>query len=184
MAGSLIRSGFIFGMMLAPGGCFGQPPGSAPAASITLEPISLSRWQQKLASYRGQIVVVDFWATWCGPCLERFPHMVALASKYGREGRIRFVSMSLDDRDDRPALQRALDFLKRQNAAFENYRLDEIIPDAMEKLDLLGIPAVFIYDRRGELSYRLTGDNPDRQFTDADVEAAIRELLKADLVNR
>jgi len=47
------------------------------------------------------------------------------------------------------------------------------------KLDLLGIPAVFIYGPDGSLRYRLTGDDPNNQFTDADVDEAIEELLAA-----
>jgi thiol-disulfide isomerase/thioredoxin len=144
---------------------------------ITLQPITFAQWQQKLAGYKGQIVVVDFWATWCGPCVERFPHMVQLYQKYGRDSEIRFVSMSLDDRSDRLALQNAQEFLVEQNAIFDNFRMDEIVPDAFQKLGILGIPAVFIYDSSGKLRYRLTGDNPNKQFTNKDVESAIKELL-------
>ncbi len=145
-------------------------------APVSLRPLTFAQWQHKLAGYRGQVVIVDFWATWCAPCLERFPHMVSLYQKYGSRGNVRFVSISLDDREDPQALQRASDFLKRQKAEFENYRMDEIVPDAFEKLNLLGIPAVFIYDRAGQLRYRLTGDDPNRQFTNEDVDAAIKSL--------
>jgi thiol-disulfide isomerase/thioredoxin len=148
-----------------------------PPKSITLQPVTFAQWQQKLAGYRGQILVVDFWATWCAPCVERFPHMVALYGKYGSLGKVRFVSMSLDDRDDSQAVNRALEFLKKQKAEFDNFRMNEIVPDAFEKLDLLGIPAVFIYDPAGKLRYRLTGDDPNRQFKNEDVEAAIKALL-------
>ena len=49
--------------------------------------------------------------------------------------------------------------------------------DSFEKLDLLTIPAVFIFDRDGELRYRLTADDPNDQFTERDVEEAILGLL-------
>jgi len=53
----------------------------------------------------------------------------------------------------------------------------EKIPTAFEKLGLLGIPAVYVYDRGGKLVERLTADDPNAQFTDEDVERAIREQL-------
>lgn len=127
---------------------------------------------------KGQAVVVDMWATWCLPCIERFPHMVELAQKYADQ-RVRFVSLCLDDRDDEDAIALAQRFLTEQRARFPNFLMDEVVTRAFEKLDLLGIPAVFIYGPDGSLRYRLTGDDPNNQFTDADVDEAIEELLAA-----
>jgi thiol-disulfide isomerase/thioredoxin len=56
------------------------------ARNVTLEPIRFDRWQQELQSMKGRIVVVDVWATWCAPCIERFPHMVALYRQYKDRG--------------------------------------------------------------------------------------------------
>jgi thiol-disulfide isomerase/thioredoxin len=146
-----------------------------PAEPGSLTALSYEQWQQKLASYRGDIVVVDFWATWCSPCLQRFPHIVQLHQQYGGKG-VRFVSLALEDKSDPGAIERARAFLKKQNAGFDSFRLDEEIPDAFEKLDLLGIPAVLIYDREGKLRHKLTGDNPNRQYKNEDVDRALEEL--------
>ena len=174
----LSRLGLMLGVCCS-AVCPARPLAQSPPKAVALQSLAFAQWQQKLAGYRGQIVVVDFWATWCGPCMERFPHMVSLYRRYGQEGGIRFVSMDLDDRDDPRGPGRALEFLRRQGADFKNYRMDEVIPDAFDKLDLVGIPAVMIYDRTGKLRYRLTGDDPNRQFTDANVEDAIKTLLAA-----
>lgn len=163
---------------LALSGC-GESQSNLPetqAQEVTLEAVTYDEWLRRLESFQGEIVVVDMWATWCIPCIERFPHMVELHEKYAEEG-VHFVSMCLNDRDDPEAIESAESFLKRQNATFTNYLMDENVLDAFEKLGILGIPAVYIYDREGNLRYRLTGDNPNDQFTDADVEKAITTLL-------
>jgi thiol-disulfide isomerase/thioredoxin len=167
-------------LFMTPAGCGEKSsPAREAGPAISLTPISFADWQEKLASWHGDVVVVDVWATWCLPCLERFPHMVGLSEQYGGEG-VRFVSLSLDDRGDRAALDRARRFLIEQNAVFENYLMDEPITDGFGKLDLQSIPAVLIYDRDGRLAYRLTGDDPNNQFTMSDVEEAVRDLLHSD----
>ena len=151
-------------------------PSVPPGWQATLVPVTFEAWEQELRSMEGQIVVVDMWATWCLPCIERFPHMVKLASQYAERG-VRFVSLCLDDRDDEDAIELAQRFLTEQRAEFPNFLMDEVVTRAFDKLDLLGIPAVFIYGPEGGLLHRLTGDDPNQQFTEADVESAIEELL-------
>lgn len=142
----------------------------------TLEPVSFETWEEELDLLKGDIVVVDMWATWCLPCIERFPHMIELAQKYADRD-VEFVSLCLDDPDDDDAIALAQKFLTEQGARFPNFLMDEVVTQAFDKLDLLGIPAVFIYGRDGALRHRLTGDDPNNQFTDADVDEAIEELL-------
>ncbi len=144
---------------------------------VTLEPITYSQWRDRLASYPPDIVVVDLWATWCSSCIERFPKMVDLYNRYYRHD-VRFVSMLLEDRADTDAIARAKPFLIKTGARFENYNMDEKLLDSFEKFGLMGIPAVIIYDRQHRERYRLTGDDPNNQFDDEDVEAAITDLLK------
>lgn len=146
------------------------------AGDALLEPVDHAEWQEILDAHGGEIVVVDFWATWCLPCLERFPEMVELAERYAADG-VAFVALSLDDRDDSGAMRQAEEFVRRQGGPIEHYVTTEVIPDAFEKLDLLGLPAVKIYDRDGTLARTLDADDPNEQFSEADVEAAIRQLL-------
>ena len=143
---------------------------------VTFERIGYEQWTQRLAELRGQIVVVDLWATWCSPCLRRFPHMVEMSRRFRGRG-VTFVSLSLDNREDPQAVEAAREFVTRQRAFFPNYLLDENILQAFEKLDIAAVPAVFVYDRAGRRRYKLTGENPNKQFTEKDVEAAVTELL-------
>ena len=144
-----------------------EPTESAPSSEVELASVSLDQWYQEIDALRGQIVVSDMWATWCIPCIERFPHMVELATRYGDRG-VQFVSTSLDDPTDDQAIAYAREFLIEQQATFPNYLISDNVTDTFERLDLMTIPAVFIYDRDGQLRYRLTADDPNNQFTDQD----------------
>ena len=147
-----------------------------PAQTVTLEPIQFERWQQQLQSMKGRVVVVDMWATWCAPCIERFPHMVELYHRYKGRG-VEFVSISVDDREDRAAVERARRFVNQQRATFRNYLMDENIMQSFEKLGIQGIPVVFLYDRAGRQRYNLNGDDPNHQATLKDVDDALANLV-------
>ncbi len=138
--------------------------------------VTYAEWETKRLEYLPKIVVVDMWAMWCVSCIERFPEMVKLHNKY-KDKNVEFVSMNLDDREDGQSLELAEKFLHKMSAKFEHYRMDENLLYAFEKMDLIGIPAVLIYDSQGLEQYRLTGDNPNKQFTEKDVEDAINALL-------
>ena len=148
-----------------------------PPQEVTFQPITFDNWQRELASLKGQIVVVDVWATWCAPCIERFPHMVQLYNQYKDRG-VTFVSMSVDDREDKQAIEQARVFLHKQNATFRNYLMDENILQSFQKLDIPAVPAVLIYDRAGRLRHNLNGNDPNHQFTQKDVEDAVAALVK------
>jgi len=141
-----------------------------------MQPVGFAGWERVLAAEHGSIVVVDLWASWCVSCIERFPQMVALNRRYRTEG-VRFLSLNFDERDDAEAIAWAEDFLRRTQADFPHYRLEENLMQAFERLDLLGIPVVLLYDRDGREAFRLTGDDPAAQFDEDDVERAIRSLL-------
>lgn len=167
---------------LALGGCDGQATGPAEidgartSPSVELRAVTLDEWYDEIAAFEGRIVVSDMWATWCIPCIERFPHMVQLSKRYTERG-VQFVSTSLDDPTDTQAIAYAREFLAERQATFPNYLIDANVTDTFEALDLMTIPAVFIYGRDGVLRHRLTADDPNNQFTDQDVEDAIEELL-------
>jgi len=144
--------------------------------AVKLTPVTYDQWTHELQSMHGRIVVVDYWATWCAPCVARFPHMVAMAKR--APDNVTYVTMSLDDRDEPGAAARVLQFLKKNDASMPNFLMNEVNPDAFEKLNLNGVPAVVIYDASGKQRYRLTGDDPNHQFTDADVERAVKALAR------
>jgi peroxiredoxin len=80
----------------------GTPAGSqdAPSRAGALAPDfslpDLTGQTISLSSYRGKVVLLDFWATWCDPCREEIPHFVALQSQYGDQG-LEIIGISMDD---------------------------------------------------------------------------------------
>jgi thiol-disulfide isomerase/thioredoxin len=102
--------------------------------------------RKTLADYKGKVVILDFWATYCPPCLEEIPHLVDLQNKYKDKG-LRVVGLNVGGDDDRPLVPGYVKKLKMQ------YDLGEPEPELVDALfngsDL--IPQTFIFDRSGKL---------------------------------
>lgn len=137
---------------------------------------TLAQWPDVLSSYHGKILVLDMWATWCISCLERFPHMVEMADQYKKYGVV-FISLLLEDPEEPEAIAKAQRFLIKHKANFKHYFMNDNLMKSFDQLDLLGIPAVFIYDQSGKQTHKLTGDNPNKQFTEQDIYDAINGLI-------
>jgi thiol-disulfide isomerase/thioredoxin len=136
---------------------------------------------QLLASHRGKVVVLDCWSTSCAPCIKEFPNLVALQNAHDRDD-LACVSLSFDyEGIGRPEDQeeRVLDFLRKQQANFDNV-LSTLDSDALTaKLDIPSIPAVFVYDREGKLHQRFDNRQASKSgpFTYEQVNQVVEELL-------
>ncbi|HKV03821.1 MAG TPA: TlpA disulfide reductase family protein [Candidatus Acidoferrales bacterium] len=80
--------------------------------------IDLDGYKQAVARYRGKGVLVTFWATWCQPCRDEFPMIVALAKEYGPQGLV-VIGVSLDEDSDMGLVRR---FLSDSHPGFPNFR--------------------------------------------------------------
>jgi thiol-disulfide isomerase/thioredoxin len=106
----------------------------------------------KLADLKGQVVVVNFWATWCGPCKEEMPSLAKLGKDYAGRG-VKVVAISVDRLQDAPA---AKDFL-RSHGGLEFYNDPEyrVVFGLNPRPD--GIPTTVIFDKTGKEQGRLSG---------------------------
>jgi thiol-disulfide isomerase/thioredoxin len=103
-----------------------------------------------IAERKGYVVLVDFWATWCAPCRERFPHLVATAKKYADNGLV-CMSVSLNEPDGK---KDALTFLNEKRAEFPNFLLIQRPQDERRLVEYFGydggIPFMAMFDKTGK----------------------------------
>lgn len=145
----------------------------APAQGVSVRVIDERRFAQILQGYRGKVVLVDYWATWCLSCRELFPHTVALANRFRDKGLVT-ISMSLDD----PARKATvLQFLQDHRATFDNF-LSAYggSAESMERfhIDNGTLPCYKLYDRQGNLTRTFGGGNP---IQPEDMDRAVEQLL-------
>lgn len=119
-----------------------------------------------LGAYRGRVVYVDFWASWCGPCKQSFPWLQTMESTYERQG-LTVIAVDLDrDRGD------ADKFLDRFHPTFE-LRFDPQ-GELAEYYQVQAMPSSILIDRHGVARFEHEGFRP---IDGATYEAQVRELL-------
>ncbi|MCP4867975.1 MAG: redoxin domain-containing protein [Proteobacteria bacterium] len=124
-----------------------------PSPDFTFESLTGNEFSKE--SLRGQVVVIDFWATWCAPCVEALPVMDSLARAFSEE-EVVFLAMSLDD--DIGTVQRWWKFADALNPGMA-------ASGAADAFGVVGIPATFILDRNGIVSGFHTGFDPSMLAT-------------------
>src|SRR5215468_5841877 len=137
----------------------------------TLKPADFPKFKD---SAKGKVLVLNFWATWCGPCVAEFPELVALDAKYRDKG-MKLVGITADDAED--VQPKVIPFIKKHHVKFDIVRQDTDDPEEMMNQitkDWNGvIPATFVYDKQGNLTYSVFGIL-DRDLLVAEIEKALK----------
>lgn len=142
------------------------------AAEFSL-PHLLSQEQYRLSDYRGSVVLVDFWASWCGPCRASFPAYNALRNrlqaKYGKDS---FEVLAINVDMEKPE---ALAFLEKQPVSFPI--LDENTGGSTQhKYQILAMPTAFLIDPEGTIVMQHSGFNSGYAEL---IERTAAELIQA-----
>lgn len=106
----------------------------------------------RAVDYHGKVLVLDFWATYCPPCREQTPHLIALQRRYGAQG-LQIVGLNVGGEDDRP---KVAGFVEEFGIQYPLGYPD----DAMAQLlfsDNNAIPQTYVFDRTGRLAKRFIG---------------------------
>jgi thiol-disulfide isomerase/thioredoxin len=98
---------------------------------------------------KGKVVVIDFWATWCGPCVAEMPKMKSLYAEYKDKG-VEFIGVSLDQKEG--GLEKVKEFVHREGISWPQYfQGDGWNSEFSRSWGINSIPAVFVVDQQGKL---------------------------------
>jgi len=127
--------------------------------------------EQKLKDLQGKVVILDFWATYCPPCLEEIPHLKELQKKYGK-GNLEIIGLHVGGEDDRPQVPVFVERLKI------NYTL-ATPEDALTKFIFAArndIPQTAVFDRSGILVEKFIGfDSTIKNRLDEIIEQTVKQ---------
>jgi thiol-disulfide isomerase/thioredoxin len=130
----------------------------------------------KLSDFRGKVLVVDFWATYCPPCVRQVPKLAELSRKYRDKG-LEVIGLTGDDTSDQ---KKVVEFLKKAGAdytvGYENQWLSSAFLKGTE--DETGqnpIPQLFVISREGRVVDHVIGEDPQRGIQDVE-QSVIQQL--------
>ena len=118
-----------------------------------------------LSSYRGKVVLLNFWATWCGPCLTEMPTFAEWQTQYG-SGNFQVIGISMDD-----TVPEVITTVSRLKLNYPVLMGDEYLGAAYG--GVLGLPVTFLIDREGKIQGRYQGDSLTR------INSDIQHLLQS-----
>jgi thiol-disulfide isomerase/thioredoxin len=141
-------------------------PANAKAANLNFTLKDVDNRDVQLSSFKGKVVLLDFWATWCGPCKIEIPWFIEFQKKYGKDG-LQVVGVSVDDTVDK--LKPYVANAKMNYVVLQGLDHDEV-QDAFGPM--FGIPVTAVISRDGRICAKHVGLSSKDTF-----ETEIKSLL-------
>lgn len=142
-----------------------------PAVVLDTELEAVSGGPIKLSNYSGKVLLVNLWATWCGPCRTETPELVRLHKEYQARG-VEFVGLSTED--PVASAQKVRDFVSQYNVGYQiGWATREVALTLMQ--GKTSIPQSFIITRDGRIQKRILGFHPTR--TPPELKQALEDAL-------
>jgi cytochrome c-type biogenesis protein len=108
--------------------------------------------QVSLSDYRGKVVFIDFWATWCPPCREAIPYVEELSNKYKNNKKVVVLGINIGEDADTVA-----NFLNKQQMSYPVLLGDD---DVLSNYKINAVPTFFIIDQKGKVAKKYSGFMP------------------------
>lgn len=125
-----------------------KPPRDEPRIEVKV--VKYDDLAEVVRRHRGKVIVVDFWATFCVPCIREMPRLVELQEKYSKQG-FTAVLVSVDEHAQKPETQAKVNkVLRAQKANVVNLLLDEPAEVWQKKLDTPAVPCIYVFNREGK----------------------------------
>ncbi len=159
---------------------YGHPSVGTPVTELVLEPLTGADSPLNSRDLEGQIVLLNFWGTWCGPCRVEFPHIVQIGRRFAGQDDFRLVSVSVPygQEDAYSLAEQTQSFLNQQGAEFGTYAdlgggtLERVM--AATGISSAGIPLTIVLDRQARIRGVWQGFQPGDEVAMAQL---VSELL-------
>lgn len=183
---------FVIGLGLlcvALSGCGAAPPvavGNKPvsvndqpmrdAPTRPLKPVGEMNWTtfegtvQKLKDFPGKVVILDFWATYCPPCIEEIPHLMELKARYGDD--LVLIGLHVGGEEDRPKVP---EFVEKLKITYPLATPEDALTSFIFGQES-AIPQTAIFDRSGKLVKKIVGFSPEiKKELDQTIERTVAQ---------
>jgi peroxiredoxin len=166
-ATKILLAGFIAaGLLTWSAPSFAFPKKGKPAPPFQV--VSTSGQKLSLSNYKGSVLVIEFFTTWCGGCKESIPHLANLQKQFGEKG-LQILALNIGQGD---SLEQVKSFIDKYKISYPVALADESV--VYDDYAIRMVPTLFIVDKKGVLVEKLNGYNSDIHKT---LEATVKRLI-------